>query len=290
MSENDTFRVGMSKADMAAALNNLTRARRVVGDGTTTYVDDDSETVMIHAIMQSEDVNAAAVVDAFFATIDTTGYTAYADCRYKFTEISTVPPTSTSDVTALKPNAALPSLRTGTATNLAEIVTPTAPSIVGVHLIPPGSLVRIYATSDGKYYFWQTTPHIVYPVGATVDGGSNGVAGSSTVTWTYTIKDQYGNTIATGLTPVNYRINSCPYNQPPAGTPALAWFDSAEVWRVYVPTETPTGYSGTETEYGQVYFVGTELTQKTWTKTWEEGLYQGRTAGDNNDIKDTVPC
>jgi hypothetical protein len=78
------------------------------------------------------------------------------------------------------------------------------------------------------------------PVTVTKDGGVAG-SPSANCTWTYTVKDQAGNTLATAKTPKVPRVANCQYNQPADNSPGLAYYDAAGTLQLYhAAEEIPT--------------------------------------------------
>jgi hypothetical protein len=126
-----------------------------------------------------------------------------------------------------------------TATNTAEEVT-------GSHLLPLGSIVRVWwehdiGTTNTIRYTIQETPVGMFPVKITVAGGIAGsMSAGTTCSFTYNLTDVFGNSLASGLTPVTPRYSNCQYNTPSAASPGIAYYDGG-VKLYSVAQERPTG-------------------------------------------------
>jgi len=101
--------------------------------------------------------------------------------------------------------------------------------------VPLASIARAAGGLTGVTYRWAGGDIVMpdaFPVTVTKDGG---VAGSysASCTFTYTIKNLSGVTIATGLTPNIPRFTNVEYAQPSANSPGMAYFTGAGAIALY---------------------------------------------------------
>ncbi|MBX3378374.1 MAG: hypothetical protein KF678_15375 [Phycisphaeraceae bacterium] len=81
-------------------------------------------------------------------------------------------------------------------------------------------------------------PQRLFSVLVTVDGGSAG-SGTTTCSWTYTLKTERGKVIATQKTPEAHRLPNVPYVETPEDSVGFAWYDHDSYLRLLWANEQP---------------------------------------------------
>lgn len=105
--------------------------------------------------------------------------------------------------------------------------------------IPSGTYVWIILTFDDQdpsnpVWRFNQYPPPSFPVQVTVDGGDAGdMKTATTCSFTYTVKSEDGQTLATAQTPDIPRFPNCKYKTPGDGTPGMAYLDAMGMIHLY---------------------------------------------------------